>query len=236
MVSQITLLALASGALALMITSPTKNELWDLSKTNTIEWNAVNTDPQTFDIYLSHMASHPPTNTLLMADANKDTGSLVIKDLQLPIGETYQINFVAHNKPEQIYAQSQQFNTTGEAIAATSTLDGYTGPTYTSTAGGAAQTSTTESDDETSTRSGSSVTRTTLRTLTTTSSGTVLTQTTSAVTTEDAESTATNASQTNAGSATQSSSTPTSTPNAAAGNGASAPLAALVFGIAAFFL
>jgi len=232
MLSQVTLLALASSAFALQITSPGMNTLWDLSKTNEIKWNSVNTDPSTFDIYLSHMASHPPTNTLLSANQNKDTGSFTIKDLQLPVGTTYQINFVAHDKPEQIYAQSQQFNTTGEAVAATSTLDGYTGPTYvpsgSKTESAAAQS--TASGSATSSVTRSSVTRTTLQVETTTSGSATLTRTSSATVTEDAAST-----NSQAGAATTSAK-PTQSANAAVGSGASAPLAALIFGVAAFFL
>jgi hypothetical protein len=236
MVSQITLLALASSALALQITSPGMNTIWDLAKTNEIKWNAVNTDPSTFDIYLSHMASHPPTNTLLSANQNKDSGSFTVKDLQLPVGTTYQINFVAHDKPEQIYAQSQQFNTTGEAVAATSTLDGYTGPTYvpSGTKSGAAGAQSTAVGSGSSTAvsvTRSSITRTTLQVETTVSGSATLTRTTSATITEEAD-----PSNSQVGAATTSAPGATQTPNAAVGNGASAPLAALVFGVAAFFL
>lgn len=231
MLSQVTILAFASSALALQITSPGQNTLWDLSETNEIKWNAVNTDPQTFDIYLSHMAAHPPSNTLLSANQNKDSGSFTVKDLQLPVGTTYQINFVAHDKPEQIYAQSQQFNTTGEAVAATSTLDGYTGPTHTPS--GASSDTAAAQSTATSTGSvtRSSVTRTTLQVETTTSGSATLTRTSSATITEDAEPT-----NSQAGAATTSTARPTQTNAAVVGSGASAPLAALVFGVAAFFL
>ena len=35
------LLALASAALAIQVTSPAKNDQWDLSGDNKIEWNSV---------------------------------------------------------------------------------------------------------------------------------------------------------------------------------------------------
>jgi len=230
MLSQTVLLALLSTSSALMITSPTKNQLWDLSKENTIVWNSVNTDPQTFDIYLSHMSASPPSNTLLVANENKDAGSYTVKGLQLPIGEAYQINFVAHDKPEQIYAQSQQFNTTGEAIAATSTLDGYTGPTY--TGGSASQTSsTTQTDDDSQSTTTATTTGTTVRT---TSRATTITTGSSTFTTSVAETTTDAVVATTTGPvASVTSARPT---NAGAVSGASAPLAALVFGVAAFFL
>lgn len=230
------LASMASLTLAMSLTSPTKFQLWDSSKTNTISWSAVSTDPQTIDIYLAHMAAHPPLYSLLFSSVATSSGKIDVSGLQLPNGEAYQINLVAHDNDKQILAQSQQFNVTGEAVQATSTLDGYTGPTYTPTASGA-------------TASGS-VTRTgTLTTITRTSSdasGSLTTETsTSTASADDAESTESTTgtasdeapSQTVAAASTSASASATRTPNAAVGNvAASGSIAALFFGVAALLV
>ncbi|PQE15732.1 extracellular conserved serine-rich protein [Rutstroemia sp. NJR-2017a BBW] len=100
-----TLIAIAQ---AITITSPAKDGTWDLSKSQTITWTSVSTDPQVVDIYLAHMASNPPLNDQLFTNVDISKGSESISGLQLPTGEAYQINFVAPGKPEQILAQSQQ--------------------------------------------------------------------------------------------------------------------------------
>jgi len=126
-----TLIAIAQ---AITITSPSKDGTWDLSKSQTISWTSVSTDPQVVDIYLAHMASNPPLNDQLFTNVDISKGSESIAGLQLPTGSAYQINFVAPGKPEQILAQSQQFTVNGVAESASSTLAGFTG-TASSTSG-----------------------------------------------------------------------------------------------------
>ncbi|KAM3083837.1 hypothetical protein ACMFMF_001199 [Clarireedia jacksonii] len=125
-----TLIAIAQ---AITITSPSKDGVWDLSKSQTITWTSVSTDPQTVDIYLAHMASNPPLNDELFKNVDISKGSESVAGLQLPTGGAYQINFVAPGKPEQILAQSQQFTVNGIAESASSTLAGFTGASSSST-------------------------------------------------------------------------------------------------------
>ena len=68
MVSSLTLLALASGALALKVTSPDSNTIWSTGEKQTIKWETVSSDEPTFNIYLSNKATYPPTDVLLASD------------------------------------------------------------------------------------------------------------------------------------------------------------------------
>ncbi|QSZ37124.1 hypothetical protein DSL72_009217 [Monilinia vaccinii-corymbosi] len=127
-----TLAALVAIAQAIMITSPSMDGVWDLSEgAQTITWSSVSTDTSVVDIYLVHMAAHPPIMDKLFANVDINKGSESVSGLQLPTGENYQINFVSPGKPEQILAQSQQFTVKGQASGASSTLGGYTGASAT---------------------------------------------------------------------------------------------------------
>jgi len=152
----LTFAALVAIAQAITITSPSKDGSWDLSKSQTITWTSVSTDPQTVDIYLAHMASNPPLNDKLFSNIDVSKGSVSVSGLQLPTGSDYQINFVTPNQPDEIKAQSQQFNVTGQAASASSTLAGYTGSaSSTGTSSGSSSTGTATTTKTDSSSSGS---------------------------------------------------------------------------------
>jgi hypothetical protein len=225
------LAALSTLTSAITVTNPNRQTIWDSGKSNTITWTKVSTDPSSFDIYLSHMVGgSSPLNTLLFSDVSSDKGSVVVEGLQLPTGNAYQINLVAHDKPEQIYAQSNQFNVTGEAVEATSTVEGYTGPTYTPSA------SKNSDDSKTSSKQTTLVTSTASSNATVTASGTASSTTTGeANETSGSDSEGAETTESSTGTGTTASSSATSTPNAAAGNVATGSLAAFVFGAIALF-
>lgn len=106
MVSSLTLLALASGALALKVTSPDSNTIWSTGEKQTIEWESVSSDEPNFNIYLSNKATYPPTDVLLASDVSTSAGSYEIDGSKLSNGDSYTINFTNGTKTEQIYAQS----------------------------------------------------------------------------------------------------------------------------------
>ncbi|KAK7738354.1 hypothetical protein SLS53_006165 [Cytospora paraplurivora] len=106
MVSSLTLLALASGALALQVTSPTKSDVWTVGDSETITWDSVDSDQDTFNIYLSNMASYPTTSILLASDISTSDGSAKIDGSKLTAGNSFTINLTNGTKTEQIYAQS----------------------------------------------------------------------------------------------------------------------------------
>ncbi|RDW85574.1 hypothetical protein BP5796_03899 [Coleophoma crateriformis] len=240
----ISLAALIAVAQAITVTSPTKNTLWNSDNANTITWTSVSTDPTTVDIYLVHQASQPQISDLLFSNVDISKGSVDVTGLQLPTGEAYQINFVKPETTAQIYAQSEQFNVTGTAASATSTLAGYTGPTATPSPSSTSSTSSSSSSSavssSTSSASGESSGTSTLTsssgtasTLLTTSTGSSTTSTGTITTTDSA----TGASTTATGTSTSSSSATSSsaTGNAAAAMTGSAKVAAMVLGAVAMF-
>lgn len=109
MVSSLTLLALASGALALKVTSPDSSTIWSTGEKQTIKWETVSSDESTFNIYLSNKATYPPTDVLIASDVASSDGSYDIDGSKLTDGDSYTINFTNGTKTEQIYAQSVSF-------------------------------------------------------------------------------------------------------------------------------
>lgn len=106
MVSSMIILALASAAAALQVTSPSKSSVWTAGESQTITWDSVSTDEDTFSIYLSNQVEYPPVSTLLVSDVSKDAGSATIDGSKLTAGDSFTINFTNGDKTEQIYAQS----------------------------------------------------------------------------------------------------------------------------------
>lgn len=111
MVSSLTLLALASGALALKVTSPDSDTIWSTGEKQTIKWESVSSDESSFNIYLSNKATYPPTDVLLASDVATSEGSYEIDGSKLTNGDSYTIDFTNGTKTEQLYAQSVSFQT-----------------------------------------------------------------------------------------------------------------------------
>lgn len=106
MVSSLVMLALAAAASALSVTSPTKSDVWTVGEDQTVTWDTVSTDADTFSIYLSNMAEYPSVSTLLLEDVSSSDGSATIDGSKLTSGNSFTINFVKGTTTEQIYAQS----------------------------------------------------------------------------------------------------------------------------------
>ncbi|ROW04813.1 hypothetical protein VMCG_04849 [Cytospora schulzeri] len=130
MVSTLTLLALASGAIALQVTSPSKTSVWTVGDSETITWDTVSSDQDSFNIYLSNMASYPSTTILLASDVKSSAGSAKIDGSKLTPGNAFTINFTNGTETEQIYAQSSQFNIT-ESTTSSSSSSSETGSSST---------------------------------------------------------------------------------------------------------
>jgi hypothetical protein len=69
-------------ATALQVTSPAKGSSLDLSKSNTIKWNSVNTDPSSFSIELVNMAVSPPVTIKVASDVKTSTGSFTVDPIK----------------------------------------------------------------------------------------------------------------------------------------------------------
>ena len=120
MVSSLAILALASSALALTVTSPDSNTNWSSGEKHTIKWETVSSDQPTFNIYLSNKVTYPPTDVLLASDVKASDGSFEVDSGKLPAGNDFTINLTNGTKTEQIYAQSNQFNVTGGSSSSSS--------------------------------------------------------------------------------------------------------------------
>lgn len=111
MVSFLVILALASAAAALQVTSPSKSSVWTVGESQTITWDSVSTDEDTFSIYLSNQVEYPSISTLLVSDVDSSAGSATIDGSKLTAGDSFTINFTNGDKTEQIYAQSVSLTT-----------------------------------------------------------------------------------------------------------------------------
>ncbi|KAI3394590.1 hypothetical protein diail_2513 [Diaporthe ilicicola] len=211
MVSSLTLLALASSALALKVTSPDSGSIWTTGEKQTIKWDTVSSDESSFNIYLSNMASYPPTNILLASDVSSSDGSYDVDGSKLADGNSFTINFTNGTKTEQIYAQSSQFNITEGTSSSSSSSSSSASASASATASGS------------STASASSTGADSTRTASSTASGS--STATATATSSSGSSTASSASASASGSstatgtatATKSSSSPTSSATSGAG-------------------
>ncbi|KDE83258.1 hypothetical protein AO1008_09765 [Aspergillus oryzae 100-8] len=113
----ISLLPLAASVGALQVTSPKKGEDVDLSKSFTVKWDAVDTDPSSFDLYIVNNAVYPSVEQKIASDVDSSKGSYDVSGLSdLTNGKGYQINFLSNSaKNSGILAQSQQFNVEGSS-------------------------------------------------------------------------------------------------------------------------
>ncbi|CAN8101218.1 unnamed protein product [Discula destructiva] len=135
MVSMLSILTFAATVAALKITSPTSDDVWSTGESQTVTWDHVSTDQDSFNVYLSNMASYPTTTILLLSDVSASDGSATIDGSKLQTGDSFTINFTNGTETEQIYAQSNQFNitegttaaSTSSAAAASSTAPSSTG-------------------------------------------------------------------------------------------------------------
>ncbi|KAE8156840.1 Ser-Thr-rich glycosyl-phosphatidyl-inositol-anchored membrane family-domain-containing protein [Aspergillus tamarii] len=119
----VSLLPLAASVGALQVTSPKKGEDVDLSKSFTVKWDAVDTDPSSFDLYIVNNAVYPSVEQKIASDVDSSKGSYDVSGLSdLTNGKGYQINFLSNSAQNSgILAQSQQFNVEGSSESTSTT-------------------------------------------------------------------------------------------------------------------
>ncbi|KAB8230362.1 Ser-Thr-rich glycosyl-phosphatidyl-inositol-anchored membrane family-domain-containing protein [Aspergillus alliaceus] len=142
----VSLLPLAASVGALQVTEPKKGEDVDLSKSFTVKWDAVDTDPSSFDLYIVNNAVYPSVEQKIASDVDSSKGSYSVSGLSdLTNGKGYQINFLSNSaKNSGILAQSQQFNVEGSSDSSSSASASET-KTASSTTGTATASSTVSS-------------------------------------------------------------------------------------------
>ncbi|KAB8264751.1 Ser-Thr-rich glycosyl-phosphatidyl-inositol-anchored membrane family-domain-containing protein [Aspergillus pseudonomiae] len=160
----VSLLPLAASVGALQVTSPKKGEDVDLSKSFTVKWDSVDTDPSSFDLYIVNNAVYPSVEQKIASDIDASKGSYDVSGLSdLTNGKGYQINFLSNSaKNSGILAQSQQFNVEGssESTSTTTASDSKTtasatGTSTATTVSSSARASASASGSANSTSSGS---------------------------------------------------------------------------------
>ncbi|ODN98061.1 hypothetical protein I350_07703 [Cryptococcus amylolentus CBS 6273] len=105
-----TLLATLAVSNALQVTSPTEDDVWSSSGSQTISWDSVSTDPDTFVIEL--VESGGQNGVTIVKNQTSSDGSVTVSypDGDWPTGTAFQVNLLSAKSA--ILAQSDQFNIT----------------------------------------------------------------------------------------------------------------------------
>ncbi|CAI7665703.1 unnamed protein product [Penicillium pancosmium] len=204
------LIAFTAMAAGLVITSPTVGENVDNSKSVTVKWHAVETDPDTFSIYLVNQDVYPPTQELVASDVPKSMGSYTINAKSMDgvdTGRGYQVNFVSDTDTQAILAQSSQFKVADHAdLTASSGKETATATDYTSATGSLSITDFTSATSETISLS-ATTSMTSLSVSTTTDSSTASSTSPATTHTSTSETTTTMTTKTHSSTSTETSTT-----------------------------
>ncbi|GJC84747.1 UPF0619 GPI-anchored membrane protein AFUA_3G00880 [Colletotrichum liriopes] len=103
------LLALAE---AVKVTKPAKGDDWEISSTNEITWETVDSDPTSFEIVIVNQSGYPPVSEKI-AKVNAADGKYELKDVKVAAGDAYRINLVS-TQNSGILAQSDEFSLTSD--------------------------------------------------------------------------------------------------------------------------
>ncbi|KAK3400291.1 hypothetical protein B0T20DRAFT_181563 [Sordaria brevicollis] len=116
-----TVAAFAATATALKITEPKENDKWDLSQTNTIKWEHVDTDPEEFKLVLVNSKTGGEQPFDIDDDVETKKGEYKLTNFVAEPGATYKIKaYGTESTNRGQLAESQTFNVTKSGVAATS--------------------------------------------------------------------------------------------------------------------
>ncbi|KAK7060463.1 hypothetical protein VNI00_001228 [Paramarasmius palmivorus] len=116
---------LAASTLAYKVTYPAKGDLWSGFAGQTLQWDKVSTDQDTFAIFLTstNREDLPRNNVLLKAIVDGNTGRATIDPPNggWPSGKIFRVNLCKNeNSPESILAQSPEFEiVSGNSVSST---------------------------------------------------------------------------------------------------------------------
>ncbi|TYJ51887.1 hypothetical protein B9479_007510 [Cryptococcus floricola] len=113
-----TLLATLAVSNALQVTSPTEDDVWSSSGSQTISWDAVSTDPDTFVIELVESGGQNGVTIVKNQTSSDNSVTVSYPDGDWPTGTAFQINLLSAKSA--ILAQSDQFNITESASSSSS--------------------------------------------------------------------------------------------------------------------
>ncbi|EED23316.1 extracellular conserved serine-rich protein [Talaromyces stipitatus ATCC 10500] len=152
-----TALMLATSASALQVTSPSRGDKWDLTHSNEVTWDSVESDPTSFDIQLVNEHVNPPVVKTIATNVQTSAGSYSFSNVAVDIGDDYQINLVsteAHNTG--ILAQSAQFDVSNAASNNSSSSTSTASSTSTTSSSSSSSSTTASTATTTSSSSASS--------------------------------------------------------------------------------
>ncbi|KAJ6012487.1 hypothetical protein N7522_002842 [Penicillium canescens] len=158
-VNVVSLVALATTAAGLVVTSPRIGEKIDPDRPLTIKWQSVQTDPDTFTIELVNQNVYPSTTEIVAENVDSSKGSYTVKSksfTDVDVGKGYQINFLSNSNG--ILAQSQQFGVTAPGALSSSSSGKETSTASETSSGSTSMLSSTASTSEITSTSASSST------------------------------------------------------------------------------
>ncbi|WYZ39588.1 hypothetical protein EsH8_III_001502 [Colletotrichum jinshuiense] len=117
--STVVITSLLAVAQAVKVIKPAKGDSWDLSKTNEITWETVDTDPKSFEIVIVNQSGFPQVTETIATDVNAADGKYELKGATVSAGSAYRINFISKDN-SGILAQSNEFTLTGESDSSSS--------------------------------------------------------------------------------------------------------------------
>ncbi|KAK1773534.1 hypothetical protein QBC45DRAFT_427468 [Copromyces sp. CBS 386.78] len=107
---------------ALKITEPKEKAQWDLSQTNTIKWDHVDSDPETFQLVLVNHKTGGEESFTIEDKVKTSDGEYKLTNFVAAPGSTYSIKAYGTEKTNNgQLAESQTFNVTKSGVAATTT-------------------------------------------------------------------------------------------------------------------
>ncbi|CCC07084.1 hypothetical protein SMACR_01108 [Sordaria macrospora] len=116
-----TVAAFAATATALKITEPKEKAQWDLSQTNTIKWEHVDSDPETFQLVLVNHKTGGEEPFTIEDKVKTSDGEYKLTNFVAAPGSTYSIKAYGTEKTNNgQLSESQTFNVTKSGVAATS--------------------------------------------------------------------------------------------------------------------
>ncbi|PLW35955.1 hypothetical protein PCASD_12687 [Puccinia coronata f. sp. avenae] len=103
--------ALASGASALTITSPSASSYWVQFVTNTIAWGTSSGDPELVSIQIINPTNKGFAGPFSIAEYVKASKlSYDVTNVQLVVGDGYQVQFINPTNNTEVLATSAQFS------------------------------------------------------------------------------------------------------------------------------
>ncbi|EGO59300.1 hypothetical protein NEUTE1DRAFT_60584 [Neurospora tetrasperma FGSC 2508] len=117
-----TVAAFAATAAALKLTAPEENAKWDLSQTNTIKWDHVDSDPETFQLVLVNHQTGGEVDMTIADKVKTSDGEYKLTNFVATPGSTYSIKAFGTEKTNSgQLAESQTFSVTKSGVSTTTT-------------------------------------------------------------------------------------------------------------------